>query len=245
MLNRVSRNIYDAAVKLKKKTEKALETGRRVELEKLKQEIYGEKPRYTLYAEVKEELQFLRKYAEKSAKMYLGRGTRIYEKKGAKRIASWRASKIFYDCDEFIRQTPGLALSALPRSRQKMFIRQLLGVLVSRTARMLSEQEGIVFEKRILMPLHSRDEYRNKALGFTRFDRVSNALGMRTKAFNLMVAKNCEIFRKIGRYDKRWYLPDLYLKELSENAFFELIAAKYEMMAKEMNRTRTLNECMF
>jgi hypothetical protein len=141
-----------------------------------------------------------------------------------------------------------LPLSALPRSRKKMFIRILLGVLVSRTARMLSEQEGIVFEKQFLTPLHSRDEYKKRYYGFTRFDMVSSALGMKRKAFDIMVAKNCEMFREVvrevGRYDKRWYLSNLYLKELSENEFFELITAKYEMVAKEVNHSRQLYECM-
>jgi hypothetical protein len=244
LLKSVSRNIYETAVKLKKKTKKALESGSRLEKEKIKEEIYGEKSQYTLYAEVEEELQFLRKYAKKSAKKYLGRGTWTYEKERSKRIASWRAANIFDDCDTFIRQTSELPLSILPRSRQKMFIRKLLDVLLSRTARMLSEQEGIIFEKQILTPLHSRNEYKNRYYGFTRFDMVSSALGMKRKAFDLMVAKNCEIFRKVGRYDKRWYLSDLYLKELSENAFFDLISVKYEMMAKAVNHSRQLNECM-
>jgi hypothetical protein len=68
---------------------------------------------------------------------------------------------------------------------------------------------------------------------------------MRKKAFDLMVTKNCEMFRKVGRYDKRWYLSDLYLKELSEKAFFELVTAKYEMMAKEINHQSKVNECMY
>jgi len=125
-----------------------------------------------------------------------------------------------------------------------MIIRRLLGALVARTAHMLSNQEGIIFEKQILRPLHSSDEYKKQGHGFTQFDRVSSSLGMRKKAFDLMVAKNCEMFRKVGRYDKRWYLSDLYLKELSEKAFFELVTAKYEMMAKEINHLSKVNECM-
>jgi hypothetical protein len=140
--------------------------------EKVKEDIYGGKPDYTLYAEVEEELHFLRKYAKKSAKRYLGRGTSAYEKKSAKRIASCRAAKIFDDCDRFIRQTPELSLSDLPRSRQKMVIRRFLGVLVARTAHILSEQEGIIFEKQILRPLRSSDEYKKQDHGFTQFDRV-------------------------------------------------------------------------
>jgi len=172
MLKSVSRTIYDTAVKLKKETVKVLQTGCELEIEKVKEDIYGGKPDYTLYAEVEEELHFLRKYAKKSAKRYLGRGTSAYEKKSAKRIASCRAAKIFDDCDRFIRQTPELSLSDLPRSRQKMVIRRFLGVLVARTAHMLSEQEGIIFEKQILRPLRSSDEYKKQDHGFTQFDRV-------------------------------------------------------------------------
>jgi hypothetical protein len=46
-------------------------------------------------------------------------------------------------------------------------------------------------------------------------------LGMKKRAFDLMVAKNGEIFRSVGRYTRQWYLSDLYLKELSEKEFFD------------------------
>ena len=244
-LKSVSRNVYDNAIKLKKRTGKVLETGDSLEIKKLKEEIYGGKSGYTLYAEVEEELRFLRKYAKKSGKRYLGRRTWMYEKRNAKRIASWRAAKIFDDCDRYIRQTPGLLLSDLPRSRQKMVIRPLLWVLMARSARMLSERDGIIIEKQILSPSYSSDEYKKQYYGFTEFDRVSSILGMRKKAFDLMVANNCEMFRKAGRYDKRWYLSDLYLKELSKNEFFELVTAKYEIMAKAINHPGKINECMY
>ena len=245
MLKSVSRSIYDTAVKLKKRTEKILETGRRIKIEKAKENIYGGKPGYTLYSEIEEELHFLRKYAKKSAKKYLGRGTSAYEKKQAKRIASWRAAMIFDDCERFIRQTPELCFSDLPRSSQKMVIQRVLGVLVARTASMLSEQEGIIFEKQILRPLHSRDEYKRLDHGFTQFDRVSGTLGMRKKAFDLMVAENCEMFRNVGKYDKRWYLSNLYLKELSEKALFDFVTAKYELMAKKIIPPSNVNDCMY
>ncbi len=66
-----------------------------------------------------------------------------------------------------------------------MVIRRLLGALVVRTTRMLSEQEGIIFEKQILRPFLSRDEYKKQHHGFTQFDRASSTLGMRKKAFDL------------------------------------------------------------
>ena len=244
MLKRVSRNIYDTAIILQQKTEKTLKEGGQREIEELKEFISGGKAGYTLYLEVEEELLFLLRYAKKSAKSYLGRGLWTYETGRAKRIPDWRAQKIMQDCDRFIRETPELHLSSLPRSRQEKWIRMLLDVLVARAAQLLSEQEGIVFEKRVLKPSHARDEYKKQNHGFTRFDMAYSVLGMKKKAFDLMVAQNCEIFRSVGRYEKQWYLSGLYLKELSENAFFDLISAKYEFMAKTLSRSRPINSCM-
>ncbi|MBI5897311.1 MAG: hypothetical protein HZB24_15340, partial [Desulfobacterales bacterium] len=82
----------------------------------------------------------------------------------------------------------------------------------------------------------------------TQFDQASHTLGMKKKAFDLMVAKHCEIFRGVGRYDRRWYLSDLYLKELSARQYFELISAKYELLAKGAVRQRDRsgkNTCMY
>ncbi len=245
MLKRVSREIYDGAMILKRRAEKVLVTGQNREIDQLKEAITGEKPGYTRFSAVEEELHFLKKYARKSAKSYLGRGLWTYTTGRAKRITDPRARKIRHDCDKFIRQRPELPLSCLPRSRQGAWIRMLLDVLVARTARLLSEQEGIVFEKRILRPSHAWHEYKNPYHGFTRFDMASSVLGMKRRAFDLMVAENCEIFRSVGRYAKRWYLSDLYLEELSGKAFFSLISAKYELMAKKHSRLRTIDRCRY
>ena len=244
MLKSVSRDIFNRAMTLKHRAEKALAAGRKREIEKLKEDVSGGKSGYSLYLEVEEELSFLRRYAQKSAKSYLGRSLWTYNTGKARRIADWRARKILQDCDRFIRETPDLPLSSLPRSRQAKRIRRLLDVLVARTTQLLSEQEGLVFEKRILRPSHARGEYTNQKHGFTRFDMAPGVLGMRKKAFDLMVAKNCDIFRSVGRYTKRWYLSDLYLKELSEKEFFDLISAKYERMAKSLNRSMGINACL-
>jgi hypothetical protein len=244
MLKQVSRDVYDRAIALKHQTEEALEAGRQRDLEKLKEKISGGKAGYTLYLDVKEELQFLRRHAKKGAKRYLGRGMWIYETGRAKRIPDWRVRKIMDDCDRFIRQTPNLPVSWLPRSRQTKRIGMLLDVLVARAAQLLSDQDGIIFEKRVLKPLHTRDVYRKPTHGFTRFDMASGVLGMKKKAFDLMVAKNCEIFRSVGTYAKQWYLSDLYLQELSQNEYFELISTKYELMAKRLGRSRRVNRCM-
>ena len=244
MLKSVSRNIFDRAMDLKHRTEKALADGGERKIEKLKEDISGGKAGYSLYQEVEEELTFLCCYAKKSAKSYLGRSMWTYKTGKAKRIADWRARKILQDCDRFIRETPDLPLSCLPRSRQATRVRMLLDVLVARTTHLFSEQEGLLFEKRILRPSHARDEYINQTHGFTRFDMAPGVLGMKKKAFDLMVARNCEIFRSVGRYTKRWYLSDLYLKELSEKEFFDLISKKYERMAISLNQSVGIDACL-
>ncbi len=245
MLKSVSRDIFNRTMTLKHRAEKALAAGRQREIETLKEDVFGGRPGYSLYLEVEEELTFLRTYAKKSAKSYLGRSLWTYNSGKARRIADWRARKIVQDCDRFIRETPELPLSSLPRSRQAKRIRKLLDVLVARTTQLLSEQEGLVFEKRVLRPSHARGEYISQKHGFTRFDMASGVLGMKKKAFDLMVAKNCDIFRSVGRYTKRWYLSDLYLKELSEKEFFDLISAKYERMARSLNRSMGINACLY
>lgn len=69
---------------------------------------------YTLYAEIEDALRFLQKYAKKSPKKYLGRGTYMYEKGGCKRIPSWRAHNILKDCDHLIKSAMDLPLNCLP-----------------------------------------------------------------------------------------------------------------------------------
>jgi hypothetical protein len=243
-LKHVSREIYDRAKTLKHQTEKVLESGSPRDLEKLREDITGGKAGYTLYLDIKEELQFLHKFAKKGPKRYLGRGLWIYETGRAKRIPDWRVRKIMDDCQRFIRETPDLPVAWLPRSLKKKRIGKLLNVLVARAAQLLSERDGIIFEKRILKPLHAKDVYRKPTYGFTRFDMASSVLGMKKKAFDLMVARNCEIFRSVGTYAKQWYLSDLYLQELSQNEYFELISTKYELMAKKLGRSREFDRCM-
>jgi hypothetical protein len=143
-----------------------------------------------------------------------------------------------------IQRSPSLPLATLPPSRQRVQTRKLVDVLVGRSSQLLSEKDGIDFEKRILRPSHTRVEYNNPYHGFTPFDMASRALGMKRRAFDLMVARNCEIFRSVGKFAHRWYLPDLYLKELSRKKDFSLISAKYERMAKNQGLSRAVNVCL-
>jgi hypothetical protein len=123
-------------------------------------------------------------------------------------------------------------------------VQRLIDVMVARTAQLLSDKDGIAFEKRILQPSHTRVEYNNPYHGFTPFDMASRVLGMQRRAFDLMVARNCEIFRSVGKFSQRWYLPDLYLRELVRKKNFGLISAKYELMAKDHGRPRPIDACM-
>jgi hypothetical protein len=43
-----------------------------------------------------------------------------------------------------------------------------------------------------------------------------------------MVSVHSDIFRRIGIYDKKWYLPDLYLEEIVENEGFCLIKCEFK-----------------
>lgn len=243
-LKSVSTKVVQKVKALALKAKKALAAGSRSEIELLKEEIYGRKPGYTLYVQIEEELQFLHRYARKSIKKYLGRSTSMYVKGECKRLPTWRARRILADCRAFIQQRPQLPMMALPRSMRRQFSNALLSVLKARTADLLSREDGVRLEKRILKPSHASDEYKKKIYGFTRFDMAGQVLGMKKSAFDLMVAKNCEIFRKIGTYTQHWYLSDLYLKELSQKRYFDLITAKYEWLAKRSGPGRHADVCM-
>ncbi len=232
-LKSVSRQVYERAVTLKQKVLQGIETSSKVIMEKVKEEVYGGKEGYTLYAEIEEELKFLQKYARRSPKRYLGRSTTVYERAGCKRIASTRAQRIKQDCAEFIRKNPHLVIEVLPRAHQIKWANRFLDLLKLRVTDLLFQTEGINFEKLILAPLHSSHEYKKSHHGFTQFELAPQTLGIKKKVFDLMVATNCEIFKMVGQYDNRWYLSDLYLKELSERKYFDLITAKYELLAKK------------
>ena len=160
----------------------------------------------------------------------------FYEEGKAKRIPSWRAEKIRENCDAFIKSASWLPVASLPSHHRRKWFGWLLVALASHLARRFSTKEGKVLEKRVLAPSHSLEDYRKPSGGRTQIDRAFSALGMRKKAFDLMVAENTEIFSRAGMYAKRWYLPDLYLRELSEKAYFKLISVKYELLARQLSR---------
>ena len=55
-------------------------------------------------------------------------------------------------------------------------------------------------------------------------------------AFDLMVSAHSGLFRTIGIYDDRtrkWYLPNLYIKELMMKQGFSLIKNRYTSLSRE------------
>jgi len=243
-LKTVTRSTFKRAAALKQRAEIAIENQDRREIERIKDTVYGERAGYVRYSSVAAELKFLQRHGHKSPKRYLGRGLHTYEKGVCKRIASWRAEKIIDDCGALIDRRPDLPLGVLPQSVQHKWVRRLQTVLLGRAAELLSREDGIALEKKILSPSLTRNEYTQYDSGFTQFDRAPSTLGMKKRAFDLMVAKHCDIFKIVGRYAKRWYLSDLYLKELSENAYFNVVTTKYERMAQTAHEAGEIDPCV-
>ena len=231
-LKTVSKKIYDNALKLKKRAENALSSGSKFNVEKIREEIYGKRKGLTLFSEIEKELEFIKNYGGKSPRQYLGRSIRYYKKSQLKRIASWRAQKIKDACGELINNKPELALISLPKSHARMRIKKLLSVLKSYLiARIIEDEDGI--ERLILTPAYySKEGYLTEKYGFTSMHKTAYFLGMSKIAFDLLVVAHRDMFRRIATYNKEWYLPYLYLKKLKEKKGFDLIKAKYEVLAK-------------
>jgi hypothetical protein len=244
MLKAVSPDIADHIRRTRHLAARVLETGSRQAIEALREKLYGKREGYVLYWEVMDEIQFLKKHVRGSVRRYLGRSTTAYEKGQCRRIAAWRADRIREACNAFIADHPELPLSALPRSHAQKRATPLVTALKSRIIDLFAREEDTSWEKEILKPIHGMDEYRKTHHGFTEFTLAPRTLGMRRKAFDLMVARNCEIFRGIGKYTRQWYLSDLYLKELLDREHFDLITTKYERLANVVASSPGENTCM-
>lgn len=246
ILKRVHKSTADRIQRVREQAEWELKNGSNPrQLNKLRESVSGGRSGYTLFSEIEADLLFLSRHAKKGVKRYLGRSLWTYQNGGAKRVADWRVRKIIQDCDRLILEKPSLSLASLPPRRRYAQIRPLIEVLMARSTHLLSGEEGMAFERRILRPSHTQLQYRDPQRRFTPFDMASGILGMRRKAFDLMVASHCDIFRVVGKFSQRWYLPNLYLEELARKRHFGLISAKYERMASDLTRqpgnTRCLN----
>ena len=241
-LKTVTKKVYDNALALKKRTEHAIKSGSRYELEKIREEIYGKKKGYALFSEVEEELEFLRNYGGKNPRVYLGRSVSHYKKARLKRIASWRMSKIKDACRQFIDNHPELDLKSLPDSHRKTRLKQLFFVLQSYSvSKMIHDKVRI--EKFILpASYHLKEECHIETDSCVSMNKAAYFLGMSKIAFDLLVAENIDTFRKIGTYHKEWYLPYQFLKKIKEKKGFDLLRAKYEALAKNYGKSRHSSE---
>ncbi len=236
-LRTVPKKIYNRALELRDRAEKALKSGLRGETERLREEIQGKKNGFDLFSEVEEELDFLKRYGGRSPRKYLGRSISHYKESRLKRIASWRAQKIRDDCHLLVENRPDLRLSLIPKSCLKKRGHDLLRFMKSYAIRRLKEDEAGRYEKEILTPnSFVRDAYDLEKHGFTRIDHAAVVLGMGKMAFDLMVSAHSGLFRTIGIYDdktRKWHLPNLYLKELMMKQGFSLIKNRYTSLSKE------------
>jgi hypothetical protein len=237
-LQTVPRKTYETAVSLKEDAERAFRSGSKYEVETLREKIYGTRKELTLYSGIEEELEFIRKHTGQSPKRYLGRSTSAYRKGKLKRIASWRTERINDDCLAIVEQTPHLSLRSLPRSVASSRLSELLVLLKSRIQSQLLQAGPEQFETSILTPLRiGKEEYETANNGWTSMDEAPRILGISKKAFDLLVAKNSGLFRRMAFYNEKWYLPRLYLEEMSEKKRFDLMIAKYELLAKDTRPT--------
>ena len=143
------------------------------------------------------------------------------------------------DCYLLVENRPDLGLSLIPKSCLKKRVRAFLRLLKSYAIRRLKKEEAGRHEKEILTPnSFVRDAYDSEKQGFTRIDHASIVLGMGKTAFDLMVSTHSALFRTLGKYDdktRKWYLPNLYLKELKAKQGFSLIKNRYMSLSKEIS----------
>jgi hypothetical protein len=232
----VPQRVYDYAMRLKKKTDKALSSSSKFEVEKLKEEVYGKRTSLTLFSAVEDDLEFLKNNGGRRPKYYLERSISLYKKSKLKRIASWRAQRIKEDSLQLIKHNPELSISSIPKPYLKMFLNDLLSVLTNRMVSLITDDEGGKFERSVLEPsyygVEDSVQFEQKDISM---EKAAHILGMTRKAFDLMVASHRGIFKGICTYNRKWYVPELYLKELLKNEGFHIIKAKYEFLAKNGN----------
>jgi len=230
-LRTISMKKHKYILDLRKKAEKALRSASKFKIENLREQICGKREGMTLFSEIEDELEFLWKYRGNNSTKYLGRSISNYKKSKLLRIASWRTQKIRNDCDELIREKPEIQLLSLPKFHIKLRMSELVSVLKSLLIKRIIEDESRTYERFILAPSCSDMEVYRKGKHIS-MDHTPSALGMHKRAFDLMVATHSDIFRRMARYNGRWHLPTLYLKELKEKQGFSIVKAKYGLLAK-------------
>ena len=237
-LKTVGHKIYRRLLELDRKAQESVCRPSGLGFEKLREEIYGRREGFVLFYEIEEELEFLKAWGRKSPKKYLGRSAGKYRRGILKRVASRREKKIREDCEKLIREQPMIPLKALPKRYQKKEQERLtLTLQAILLARMLSE-DRISLEREVLKPVyHTKTEYESEGYGFVNVQEAARIVGMSEKAFGLLMAEHSDVFKRIGRYEGTWSIPDLYLAEISQREAFSLIRGKYEWLARKAGRS--------
>lgn len=235
-LKSISRKRYDSLVELKERTAKAVAAGSRLEMERIREEVYGGREGYILFSEVEEEIDFLRKHARKGPKRYLNRSIGPYKRGKLKRIDARRAHKILEDCDMIIRDNR-LVLGDLPRRYQRQRTNLLLSVLKKSMFDRISDGRGDLSEEGVLMPGYRTSiQYKEAGNGFVPIDQAARLWGMSERAFDLLIARHINLLKKIAQYREGWLLPEQYLKETANRKGFSIIKEKYEWLAGQGGR---------
>ena len=100
---------------------------------------------------------------------------------------------------------------------------EFVSVLKSLLIMRMIEDESRTYERLIFAPSGGDMEVYRKGKHIS-MDHTPSALGMRRRAFDLMVATHSDIFRRMAIYDGRWHLPRLYVKELKEKQGFSTVS---------------------
>ncbi len=239
-LRNVPKGVYDRAIKVKARAEKASASGSRYAMEELKEEIYGRRKGLVLFPQVEKELRCLRKYGRKSIKGYLGRSIKNYEQGKLKRISVGRARKIKESFEQLMRQKPPIPLLSLPEAYRVKAARRVIAAVESvLVAKLLRDPEG-AYETSVLRPSFGsfKGGMEKEIQEYVLLDEAAKALGMSTKAFDLLLASHSDLFKKMGKYEGKWFLPDHYLYELLQKEGFAYIRGKYEWLAKKAEESR-------
>ena len=94
--------------------------------------------------------------------------------------------------------------------------------------------EGLVMSPKV----RSKEEYESDGHGFVTIEEAAAFLGMKPRAFDLLVAVHRGLFMKMMTYEKVWLIPEIYLEELAQKEGFPLVKAKYELLARKSLEAR-------
>jgi hypothetical protein len=238
-LKSIAKPLYVDLLTLKEKTEKALAAGSRLELERIREGVYGKRKNLIRFSEVEEDLEFLRTRAGTGSKRYLGRSAGKYKGSTLKRIASWRAKKIRADCDRVVAERGDFPLQSLPARHLAAKVTTLLSALRSLAVHRMIVDRSLDLEGLVMSPkVRSKEEYESDGHGFVTIEEAAATLGMKQRAFDLLVAVHRGLFMKMMKYKRMWLIPELYLEELAQKEGFPLVKAKYELLARKSLEAR-------